>query len=133
MAARYKGTPEFIVPAEVFDAAAANCSARLLYFERIAPPVRWEDDWWACTSMMLSHSKSWATLYQVVPMEEWGEPTFVFGCFDEDWIEERERSGLFWRGVRVQIENDHREFVLGVRVRWVRERNAKPPAGGQPG
>lgn len=129
--ARYKGTPEFTVKSDVFDTAAANCSARLLYYERIGVPIRWEGDWWVCTSMMVSHSKSWATMHQVVPIEEWDEVVQVYGCFDEDWIEEREKSGLFWRGVKVQIEGDAREFVLGVRVRWVRQPNPRSSPIGQ--
>ena len=127
-------TPEFVVGANLFDRVVATYSGRELYYERIRQPIRWEESWWIVTSMMLSHSASWAAMYEVIPIEEWGGPVFVYGCFDEEWMEDRERNGAFWHGVRVQIEGDAaaRQFVLGTRVRLRREANPPPRDNGQP-
>lgn len=125
-------TPKFTVPRKLFDRAVETYSGRLLWYERIKPPLKWEGRDWVVTTMMLSHGTSWANLYEVVPIREWDGDVYVFGCFDEQWIEERARSGLFWHGVKVQIEGVPDEFVLAAKIHWRREKQPKPPELGQP-
>lgn len=126
---RFK-SPKFTVTHALFDKAIDQTfSARLLRLERIKPPIKWQGKWWTVTTCFLSHQRSWAKVYEVIPLAEWEGAVYVYGCFDEDWIEERERSGLFWHGVKVQIENDAREFVLGAAVQW--ERADTPPAASE--
>lgn len=124
-------TPKFTVPRKLFDKAADTYSGRLLWHERIKPPIKWEGRLWVATSMMLSHSYSWINLYEVIPLDQWEGEVFVFGCFDEQWIEDRSKSGLFWHGVLVQIEDHPDQMVLSTKVQWVREKQPKPPKDGQ--
>tara|TARA_R110000824_G_scaffold120382_3_gene275619 strand:- start:10340 stop:10738 length:399 start_codon:yes stop_codon:yes gene_type:complete len=124
-------SPKFTVPRAMFDRAVETFSGRLLWYEKIKEPIAWEGRHWVVTTMMLSHGTSWANLYEVVPIADWDGDVYVFGCFDEQWIEERARSGLFWHGVKVQIENEPLEYVLAAKVRWQREKQPKPPETGQ--
>ena len=124
-------TPKFRIPRKLFDKALGTFSGRLLWHERIRKPITWEERQWVVTSMMLSHSHSWANLYEVVPLREWVGEVFIFGCYDEQWMEERERSGLFWSGVMVQVQGGAEQFVLSNKVHWIRERPPKPPSRGQ--
>ena len=124
-------TPKFIMPRKMFDASMETYSGRLLWHERIKQPLKWESRQWVVTSMMLSHSYSWANLYEVVPLSDWVGDVYVFGCFDEKWIAERDRSGLFWHGVLVQPEESAEQFVLSTKVHWVREKQPKAKPEGQ--
>ena len=124
-------TPKFIIPRKMFDESMESYSGRLLWSEKIKEPRRWEDRYWVVTSMMLSHSQSWANLYEVVPLAEWVGDVYVFGCFDDKWIMERDRSGLFWHGVLVQTEESSEQFVLSTKVHWVREKQPKAKKQGQ--
>jgi len=115
-------TPKFSVEARLFDKAIEKSnSVRLLRNEKIQPPIRWAGHWWTVTSFMLSHSRSWASVYEVVPLDEWDGEVYVFGCYDEHWIADRGRSGLFWHGVKVQVQGRPNEFVLSTKVQWVRQ------------
>lgn len=122
-------SPEFSVTRALFDKAIDNSfSHRILHQELIKPPIRWEDSWWTVSTAFLTHMHSWAKLYEVVPIDKWDENVYVFGSFDEHWIVERSRTGIFWRGVRVQIEGDEscEQYVLGNAIRWNRAPNPKP-------
>lgn len=124
-------TPQFKVPRKLFDEAVATYSGRLLWYEKIMPPIVWEDRQWVVTSMMLSHSYSWANLYEVVPLADWDGEVFVYGCYDEQWISEREKSGLFWHGVLVQTVDAPDQYVLSAKIKWTREKQPRSAKQGQ--
>lgn len=116
--------------------SAVNCySGELLGVEQVAAPLWWSDRWWVCTSIMLSHSKCYANLYELVKIEEWGQDIFVCGCFDEEQWRIRESTGYMWWGVRVTIAGDEsgQEWVLGHKVRWERQAGPRRAENGQPG
>ena len=124
-------TPQFKVPRKLFDEAVETYSGRLLWYEKIKPPISWEGRQWVVTSMMLSHSYSWANLYEVVPLSEWDGEVFVYGCYDELWISEREKSGLFWHGVLVQTIDSPDQYVLSAKIKWLREKQPRSLKQGQ--
>ena len=123
--------PKFTVSGQLFDAAVARNSVSLLHQERINEPFWWEGDRWTVTSLMLSHSNCWASLYQVVPLGEWEGDTFVHGLYDEEWRERREATGTYWTGCIVSCGQD--QFVLGSKVTWIREKRPRPSDEGMPG
>lgn len=123
---------ENILTGEEFDAVAATYSGQILNQELIKVPVVCEGESVVCTTLHLSHSKSWMICYTVEALGEWDGPVYVYGTATPDWVRWAQSTGLHWYGHRVTILNDPyaREFVLGNKRVFVNEARRKSNATG---
>jgi len=121
--ARMIPIPKRVVAGEDFDRVIRTYSGELLCREQVFPPANMMGEEYVCTTVHLSHSKSWCICYSLVPMQEWDGPVHVFGATDREWVRRVAITGQNWYGFRGTIHGDAsaREFVLARKIMCERE------------
>ena len=123
---------ENVLSGDEFDEVAATYSGQILNQELIKVPATCGGESVVCTTLHLSHSKSWMICYTVETLENWEGPVYVYGTATPDWVRWSQATGLHWYGHRVTILNDPyaREFVLANKRVFVSETKRKSNATG---
>ena len=120
------------VTGKEFDEIIRTYSGGSLWSEQVFPPTKWMGELFVCTSMGLSHSRSWCVCYSLQKMEEWDGPVYVYGATDEDWFRRVRITGQNWYGFRVSVVGlPASEYVLNRKLMFVREPYPKARPSGQ--